>query len=127
MDQLHLTGLQFLGYHGTEPWEKEVGRRFEVDVTLELDMTPPGRSDCLEEALDYRLAYAAVKAVLEGENHDLIERIGWRVLEEMFSRFPQVTAVRARIGKPEAPIGGLNRMVIVEFFRRREEMPGADA
>jgi dihydroneopterin aldolase len=122
MDQLHLTGLQFFGLHGTEPWEKEVGRRFEVDVTLELDMTAPGKSDRLEEALDYRLVYAAARDVLVGEHHDLIERIAWRVLEEMFGRFPRVQGVRVRVGKPEAPIGGLNRMVIAEFHRQRSEL-----
>src|SRR6187200_977025 len=103
MDQLHLTGLQFFGFHGTEPWEKEIGRRFEVDIDLQVDMTAAGQTDQLDKVLDYRNVYAAAKDVIAGESHNLIERIAWRVLEEMFKRFPQVNSACVKVGKPEAP------------------------
>lgn len=122
MDSLSLLGLEFHGHHGTEPWEQGIGRRFVVDVELKMDLTTAGRSDLLEDALDYRAVYAAVKDVLEGERHELIERLAWRVMEEMFGRFARVESVRVRVSKPEAPIGGINQAAVVEIRRTRREL-----
>jgi dihydroneopterin aldolase len=120
MDILHLKGLQFFGRHGTEMWEKETGRRFIVDLELETDMTRSAQTDRLVHALDYRVVYARAQHVVESESHNLIERVAWRLMGEMFRTFP-VSAVRVRVSKPEAPIGGLNQAVDVEFFRTREQ------
>jgi dihydroneopterin aldolase len=119
-DRLTLKSLDFFGLHGTDPWEKEVGRRFNVDVELTLDLEPAGKTDALEKAVDYRDVYTAARDVVAGESHELIERIAWRLVEEMFGRFP-AKAVRVVVRKPEAPIGGLNEATEVEFTRAREE------
>ncbi len=124
MDTLHLKSLQFFGRHGTEDWEKQMGRRFEVDLILHADMASQGRSDRLDQALDYRDVHAAARAVVEDESHELIERIAWRLLEEMFSRF-DVDQVTCRVAKPEAPIGGLNGAVVIEYTRTRRQMASA--
>ena len=120
MDSLRLTGLQFFGRHGTEDWEKTTGRRFIVDVELKTDFTSATRGDRLEDAMDYRIVYGRAKHVVESESHNLIERIAWRLLDEMFQTFP-VGAVRIKVAKPEAPIGGLNQAVEFELARTREE------
>lgn len=121
MDTLSLTGLEFYGHHGTEPWEQEAGRRFSVDIELGMDLTAPGRTDRLEDAIDYRSIHAAVRHVLEGERHQLIERLAWRVLEELFGRFERAEAILVRVHKPEAPIGGINEAAVVEIRRTRAE------
>jgi dihydroneopterin aldolase len=123
-DKLTLAGMQFHGHHGTEVWEKETGRRFEVDVELHRDMTRPGRTDDLHQAMDYRRIYALTKSVVEGESHDLIERIAWRLVEVMFAAYPKLDAVTVRVIKPEAPIGGINRGAIVEIHRTRAQWIG---
>lgn len=120
MDTLKLKALQFFGRHGTENWEKETGRRFIVDIELKTDMTPAGLSDDLEHAIDYRVVYARARHVVESENHDLIERIAWRLLSEMFRTFP-VEDVTVKVAKPEAPIGGLNEAVEIEIARTRKQ------
>lgn len=119
-DSLLLQGLQFYGHHGTEAWEKEVGRRFEVDVELFADLGPAGRSDDLRQAMDYRKIYARAQAIVEGESHDLIERVAWRLVETYFAAYPRVERVRVRVKKPEAPIGGLNHDVTATIDRTRE-------
>lgn len=120
-DRLTLAGLQFFGRHGTEPWEQEVGRRFEVDVTLVDDFSDAGRSDSLGDMLDYCQVYAAVRDVVEKETHKLIERVAWRVMEEMFGRFGRVREVTVTVRKPEAPLGGVNRCAAIEYTRTRGE------
>ena len=120
MDILRLKGLQFFGRHGTEEWEKHTGRRFIVDVELLSDLTRAGQTDHLTDALDYRVVFARTRGVVENQSHELIERIAWHVMEEMFKTF-SIAAVRVRVAKPEAPIGGLNQAVEVEIYRTREE------
>ncbi len=119
-DRLILKSLDFFGLHGTEPWEREVGRRFNVDIELTLDLESAGRTDDLQKAADYRDIYSTVQDIMTRESHCLIERIGWRILGAIFTRFP-ATAVRVIVRKPEAPVGGLNGAAMVEFVRTREE------
>jgi dihydroneopterin aldolase len=125
MDTLRLKGLQFFGRHGTEEWEKTIGRRFSVDVELMTDLTRAGLTDHLRNALDYRVVYARAKAVVENQSHNLIERVAWCVMAEMFKAFPVVSEVHVHVSKPEAPIGGLNQAAEVEFSRTREEFERA--
>lgn len=120
MDILRLKALHFFGRHGTEEWEIQTGRRFIVDLELLADFSQAAREDRLEDALDYRVVYARAKHVVETESHSLIERIAWRLMGEMFRTFP-VGAVRVRVAKPEAPIGGLNQAVEVEIYRTRDQ------
>lgn len=120
MDTLRLLGLQFFGFHGHEPWEHVTGRRFEVDVELAGDFGAAAASDRLEDAVDYRRVHAVARGVVEGERHDLIERVAGRLAEEMLAAFP-VEAVTIRVTKPEAPIGGMNRAAQIELTRRRKE------
>lgn len=120
MDKLSLRGLQFFGRHGTEPWEKETGRRFIVDIELAADFTRAAQTDRLRHGLDYRVVHAKARHVVETESHELIERVAGRLLSEMFRTFP-VEAVTVRVAKPEAPIGGLNEAVVIELARTREQ------
>ena len=101
MDVLRLKGLEFYGRHGTEQWEKQTGCRFTVDIELTADFKEAGRTDRLEETLDYRVIYARARHVVERESHNLIETVASRLLHEMFRTF-EVTDVRVRVAKPEA-------------------------
>ena len=121
MDLLKLEGLTFFGRHGTEPHERRTGRRFVVDIVLETDMEAAGRGDRLADAIDYRLVHGAARDVVEGERHDLLERVAWRLIEELLGRFPTVKAAWVRVAKPEAPLGGLNAAAAVELRRDRAD------
>lgn len=79
MDRLLLEGMTFFGRHGTLPAERELGARFSVDVALEADLATPGRSDRLEDTVDYTRAYAAVQEVVEGEPCQLLEAVAERI------------------------------------------------
>ncbi len=120
MDVLRLKGLEFHGRHGTEPWEKETGCRFTVDLELRADFKEACGSDRLEDALDYRVIFARTRHVLEEESHNLIEKVAARLVHEMFRTFP-IDGTTVRVAKPEARIGGLNQAVEVELTRTRAE------
>lgn len=120
MDLIRLQHLEFFGRHGTELWEKQTGCRFVVDLELAYDFSTSGRTDRLQDTLDYRVIYSRARHVVEEESHNLIERVASRLIHEMFRTFP-VLHVTVRVAKPEARIGGLNRAVEIEMSRTREE------
>ena len=64
MDRIVLSGMQFFGYHGTRPEETTLGQRFEVDVTVGLDLQPAAAADDLTLGVDYARFHDIARAVV---------------------------------------------------------------
>jgi dihydroneopterin aldolase len=98
MDRILLEGMSFQGRHGVRPAEREVPQDFKVDVEVDCDLSEPGKSDRIEDSVDYRQIRAIAREVVEGESQNLLEalaaRIAGRVLE-----IPRVGGVTVRIAK----------------------------
>ena len=103
-DRVVLTNLQFEAKHGVHAQEKTTAQRFEVDVELELDLAPAGRSDDLGLTADYGPVAKVVAEVLGGPSVDLIETLAERIARETLARFAAVAAVVVRIRKPEVKL-----------------------
>ncbi len=119
-DYILLEGMAFYAYHGANPEEKEMGQRFLVDIQAELDLTAPGHSDNLADAVSYTGLYHAVKAVVEGERFNLLEAVAEAVAQRILASFPPVSAVLVRVAKVSPPIkGAILGKVAVEVYRHR--------
>lgn len=125
-DRISLLGLQFFGYHGAYPAERELGQRFEVDVEVSYNCRPVGAADDLSLALDYSRVYERVRQVVEGDPVNLIETLAERVAGEVLA-FPGVERVLVRVRKPQAPLPGVFGTVQVELARQRENSPRPDS
>ena len=79
MDRLLLEGMTFFGRHGVLAAERDLGARFRVDVVIEADLAAAGRSDRLEDTVDYVRAYSVVREVVEGEPCQLLESVAERI------------------------------------------------
>jgi dihydroneopterin aldolase len=102
MDRIALEGMVFSGRHGVRPAEREQPQEFNVDVKVDADLVAPGRSDRVEDTVDYRLVYAIAKDVVEGESAKLIETLAHRIAERVLD-LDKVVAVSVRIAKrPES-------------------------
>lgn len=108
MDRIELQGMSFRGRHGVGDGERARAQEFRVDVELEADLEVAGRSDRLEDTVDYTKVRAAAKEVIEGPPRKLLESlatdIACRVLE-----LARVEAVAVRVTKRPAsmePIAG---------------------
>lgn len=128
-DRISLCGMTFWGRHGALPGEKEKAQPFEVDLDLYLDLSAAGRSDKLEDTVDYAAVFEVARRTIEGAGRNLLEALAedlaHRVVQECGAgRIRQVTL---RIRKPEAPLSGVCRRVEVEITRRAGEVNiGAD-
>jgi dihydroneopterin aldolase len=102
VDQIELEGMVFSGRHGVRRAEREQAQEFKVDVTLDADLVKPGRSDRVEDTVDYRRVYAIAKEVVEGESAQLIETLADRIAGRVLA-LEKVVAVSVRVTKrPES-------------------------
>mgnify|MGYP006273791725 FL=1 len=118
-DRIYLGGIDCYAYHGVLPEERERGQRFLVDLVLEVDLRPGGVSDRLEDTVDYAEVYEGVRAVVEGEPRQLIERVAEDVAAAVLGTEGRVRAVGVTLRKPQAPLPGIVGEVAVEIHRRR--------
>ncbi|MCR5403911.1 MAG: dihydroneopterin aldolase, partial [Butyrivibrio sp.] len=75
MDRINLTGMEFYGYHGCLPEEREKGQRFYVDVEMFMDLSPAGKSDDLNDTVNYAEVFEYIRQVVEGPSKQLIESV----------------------------------------------------
>lgn len=102
-DEITLTGLRVMGYHGVLPHERVEGQLFIVDVRLHLALAPAAAGDELAATVDYgELANRVVRAV-EADPVDLIETVAERVAQLVLS-YERVESVEVTVHKPNAPI-----------------------
>src|SRR5438477_212486 len=74
-DWLRRTGMRFYARHGVHADERELGQTYRVDVALAHDLSRAGRTDELEDAIDYGAVFALVREVVEGEPRQLVESV----------------------------------------------------
>ena len=117
-DRITIEGLEVWAHHGVLPHERELGQRFVLDLTVELDLGPAGASDDLSDTVDYGALARAVHERVAGERHDLIERVAERVAELALDD-PRVSAAEVTVHKPSAPLPVSAREVRVEVRRTR--------
>jgi dihydroneopterin aldolase len=103
-DRIELRGLRVLGVHGVLPEERARAQPFEVDLDVEADLAPAGRSDALADTVDYAaLADAAARVVTE-ERHALLERLAERIAEEVRRADARVVSVTVAVRKLRPPV-----------------------
>lgn len=118
-DQIRLTGLGAVGYHGVFEHEKKNGQPFFVDLALYCDLRQAGRSDDLKDTVDYGAVAEAVRTVVTGPSFDLIEALAERIAAELLSGFA-LRAVEVTVHKPKAPIEVTFSDVSVTVYRECE-------
>jgi 7,8-dihydroneopterin aldolase/epimerase/oxygenase len=100
---VELAGLEVFGRHGVDDHEREQGRTFLYDVSLQV--LQPG-SDRLEDTIDYRAVAACVRDVSDAREYRLIETLASAVADELATRF-RAERVRVRVRKPGISPAGL--------------------
>jgi dihydroneopterin aldolase/2-amino-4-hydroxy-6-hydroxymethyldihydropteridine diphosphokinase len=119
-DRIVLQGISARGRHGVLDFEKADGQEFVVDVSLEVDLRRPGRSDVLAHTVNYAEVAADVVSLVTGPSLDLIETLADQIAVAALRR-PLVQAVEVTVHKPQAPVGVLVGDVKVVVERHRDE------
>ena len=116
-DRIRLRGISLYGCHGVTPAEREVGRPFEVDVELVLDLSAAAETDDLGTTVDYAAVCAVVKRVHEAGPYHLLEAMAGRMAKDILGAFA-VDEVTVRVRKPHPPVGAIVGAAEVEITCR---------
>lgn len=87
-----------------------------ISITLSLDLAPAGRSDRVEDGVDYRSIKKRILAIAESSQYHLAEALAERIAAACLEE-SRVQEVEVTVEKPSAL--RFARSVAVEIVRRR--------
>ena len=117
-DKIRLEQMVFYGYHGVNPEERKLGQRFIVDVEVHTNLALPGKSDSLQDTVNYSHVFKIVKEVVEGPSQNLIESVAEIVATRILANF-DIESIRVKVAKPEVSVkNSLMNAASVEIFRQ---------
>ena len=119
MDAIEITGLRYYGYIGYFPEEQVLGQWFEVDLTIWLDLSEVGKSDRLEDTLNYAEVVERVRQLIENSKYKMIERLNTAIIDAILD-MEMVQKVRSRV-KKWPPIPKFSGNVAIEMTRTKDE------
>lgn len=118
MDCIKLSQIRAYGYTGFLPEEQVLGQWFEVDLSLWVDLEAAGKSDRIEDTLDYRSAIETTKQIIQTQKFALVERLAQAIADKMLE-FQLVEKVRVCLTKPAAPIPDFGGQITIDITRDR--------
>ena len=125
-DRIDLTGIEVYARHGVLQREQEKAQVFRIDVSAYMDLSRPGETDDLADALDYSTLALEIREVVGSVSNHLIEKVASNVAEAVLAH-PQVNKTVVTIHKPNAPIDLAFDDVSVTIVRSRDSSGASDA
>lgn len=103
--EIRLNKMRFYAFHGVMPQENSTGHEFEVNLSLEADVTSALESDEVEDTINYAEVFDLVKTEMK-EPSKLIEHVAGRIFRKVKEQYPQLTAIEVRVAKLHPPVKG---------------------
>ena len=116
MGLIQIENMEFYAFHGCYNQEQVVGNRFLVDLEISANLEKATLSDNIEDTLNYQNAYDIVKEQMSIKSR-LLENVAGRILDKLFSRFPDIEKASVRVSKMNPPMGGQMERVSVTLSR----------
>lgn len=104
-DYIKITNLKVFAHHGVFPEETREGQDFFVNAKLFLDCRKAGKSDSLEDSVNYGEVCHFITDFLQRNTYQLIESAAEQLAEEMLLSMPALKGITIELCKPHAPIG----------------------
>jgi FolB domain-containing protein len=119
MDQVLIKDLVARGIIGINDWERERPQEILINIILFADLKKAGKSDNIEDCVDYRTVAKKVIAHAESAHRLTVEALA-ADLARICLEVPGVMKVRMRVEKPGAV--RFARSVGVEIERSLEDL-----
>jgi dihydroneopterin aldolase len=104
LDRIELRGLRLVGICGALPEERERAQPLELDLDIEADLSTAGRTDDLDDTIDYGALCDVVDAVVEEAHAVLLEHLAEEVAEAILAVDDRVLAVTVAVRKLRPPV-----------------------
>jgi FolB domain-containing protein len=66
---------------GINPWERLTKQRITIDIEINADLSAAGKSDAIEDTINYRTISKAITSEIEASSYGLVEALAARVAE----------------------------------------------
>jgi len=120
-DRITLKNMVFYASHGVSRAERELGQRFEIDLTMIADLEHAAGRDKLASAIDYSSVYNTVEHITTSRVFNLLESLARAIALSVLSQYP-VETVEVVVRKPRVPIRGTLDYVEVCINRSRNDV-----
>lgn len=101
MDKVFIEQLTVITTIGVYDWEQQIKQKLVLDIEMAHDNRPAGKSDDVQDALDYSQVSDAIIQHIENGRFLLVERVAEEVAELVMTRF-SVPWIKIRLAKPGA-------------------------
>ncbi|HTY19922.1 MAG TPA: dihydroneopterin aldolase [Myxococcota bacterium] len=118
-DAILLEGIQVPAALGVTAAERRMRRPVLLDLEVEFDLRPAGRTDRIGQTLHYKRIFEVVEDVAANQEHKLVEALGERIAAAVLEKF-EALAVTVTVRKPK-PIAGVLEHAGIRIRRRRDE------
>jgi dihydroneopterin aldolase len=115
---IKINNAKFFAYHGDLEHEKVFGNQFEVDIEMHCDLTELNHTDKLSRTVNYLAVYNLVKEIFSREKFNLVETANLKICEAIISNFILVQRVIVKVRKPNAPLGIIDSVEIINELSR---------
>ena len=115
-DAIQVRCLRLWAHVGVLDFERREGQWFELDLELDVDLSAAGRSDGLDDTLDYSQLITALQQLARSLICQTLEHYSERILdriEELYGPVP----IRLELRKCHAPVPGFDGVVAVQRSR----------
>ena len=119
MDKIIIKGIRFHGHHGVPEAERQVGGHYEVDATLSCPLIDAGKSDTLEDTIDYASVVDLIIDIGTQGSFQLIEALAETIATEILQQYP-IDSVHLTVKKLNPPIEQPITYFAVEICRPKE-------
>jgi dihydroneopterin aldolase len=117
-DRIEVRALRVVGTHGVLPEEQTRGQPFEVDLDVVADLTAAGRTDSIDDAVDYGAVTRRASDVVAGRSYRLLEALAEAIAEAVLAD-GRVTSVSVGVRKLRPPLAADVGSVGVRITRSR--------
>ena len=118
MTTIRINNAKFYFYHGVLDYEKQYGNEFEVDIIMKCDISSLKNTDDLNKTVDYLSVYNLVEKIFHEKKYNLIETVNQNICKEILDNFFPVKSVKVKIRKPNAPLGIIDSVEIINKLKR---------
>ena len=101
LDTVKIERLELDCIIGINPWERLTKQQITVDIEIDTDLTAAGKSDSIEDTINYRTIAKNVTTEIEKSDYGLVESIGAKIADICLED-DRVFSVRVTVRKPGA-------------------------
>ncbi|MDX9989686.1 dihydroneopterin aldolase [Thiothrix unzii] len=117
MDIVYVRDLKLDARIGIYEWEKRIFQKIRVDLEMAWDNRLPANSDNIKDTLNYKTAAKRVKALVDADHYELVERLAETIASTLMQEL-QIPWIQVTVGKPGAVHGSSEVGVRIERGNR---------